>query len=78
VCPRCGAECLFSRAEALENEEEQMKELSKRLAAITKGSEEIRLKEAKAIISRLRAMNMRWNIEALNQFLTQRQKELFF
>jgi hypothetical protein len=78
VCPRCGAECLFSRAEALENEEEQMKELSKRLAAITKGSDEIRLKEAKAIISRLRTMNMRWNIEALNQFLTQRQKELFF
>lgn len=55
-----------------------MKELSKRLAAITKGSEEIRLKEAKAIISRLRSMNMRWNIESLNQFLTQRQKELFF
>ena len=78
MCPRCGAECLFSRAEALENEEEQMKELSKRLAAITKGSDEIRLKEAKAIISRLRTMNMRWNIEALNQFLTQRQKELFF
>jgi DNA repair exonuclease SbcCD ATPase subunit len=78
VCPRCGTECLFSRAEALENEEEQMKELSKRLAAITKGSEEIRLKEAKAIISRLRAMNMRWNIESLNQFLTQRQRELFF
>jgi len=78
VCPRCGTECLFSRAEALENEEEQMKELSKRLAAITRGTEEIRLKEAKAIISRLRAMNMRWNIESLNQFLTQRQRELFF
>ena len=78
MCPRCGTECLFSRAEALENEEEQMKELSKRLAAIPRGSEEIRLKEAKAIISRLRAMNMRWNIESLNQFLTQRQKELFF
>lgn len=55
-----------------------MKELSKRLATITKGSEEIRLKEAKAIISRLRAMNMRWNIMALDQFLTRRQRELFF
>jgi hypothetical protein len=55
-----------------------MKELSKRLATITKGSDEVRLKEAKVIISRLRAMNMRWNIEALNQFLTRRQKELFF
>lgn len=78
MCPRCGTECLFSRAEALENEEEQMKELSRRLAAITRGAEEIRLKEAKAIISRLRAMNMRWNIDSLDRFLTQRQRELFF
>ena len=55
-----------------------MKELSKRLAAIPRDAEEVRIKEAKVIISRLRAMNMRWNIEPLDQFLTQRQKELFF
>ncbi|MEE9420763.1 MAG: hypothetical protein V3W43_14885 [Desulfatiglandaceae bacterium] len=62
----------------MENEDEQMKELSKRLAAIPRGAEEVRLKEAKVIISRLRAMNMRWNIEPLDRFLTQRQRELFF
>ena len=78
MCPRCGTECLFSRAEALENEDEQMKELSKRLAVISKDGDENRLKEAKVIISRLRSMNMRWNIAPLDQFLTQRQKELFF
>ena len=55
-----------------------MKELSKRLASIPANADEVRLKEARAIISRLRSMNMRWNIEPLNQFLTQRQKELFF
>jgi len=55
-----------------------MKELSKRLAAIPNNADELRLKEARAIISRLRSMNMRWNIEPLSQFLTQRQKELFF
>ena len=78
MCPRCGTECLFSRAEALENEEEQMKELSKRLAAIPKDADENRIKEARAIISRLRSMNMRWNIDPLDQFLTRRQRELFF
>lgn len=55
-----------------------MKELSKRLSSIPRGADEVRMKEARAIISRLRAMNMRWNIEPLAQFLTQRQKELFF
>jgi hypothetical protein len=69
---------LFSRAEALENEDEQMRELSKRLAAIPKGAGEIRLKEAKVIISKLRAMNLRWNIDSLDHFLLQRQKELLY
>jgi hypothetical protein len=69
---------LFSRAEALENEDEQMKELSKRLAAISKGEGPMRLKEAKVIITKLRQMNMRWNIPQLNDFLTQRQRDLFF
>jgi len=69
---------LFSRAEALENEDEQMRELSKRLAAISKEEGDVRLKEAKAIISKLRAMNLRWNIDALDRFLLQRQKELLY
>lgn len=69
---------MFSRAEALENEDEQMRELSKRLAAISKEEGDVRLKEAKAIISKLRAMNLRWNIDALDRFLLQRQKELLY
>jgi hypothetical protein len=55
-----------------------MKELSKRLAAITKEDGPIRMKEAKVIITKLRRMNMRWNIAPLNEFLNRRQKELFF
>jgi len=62
----------------LENEDEQMKELSKRLAAISKNDGAIRLKEAKVILIKLRNMNMRWNIPQLGDFLTQRQRELFF
>jgi hypothetical protein len=62
----------------LENEDEQMKELSKRLAAISKKDDPIRLQEAKVIIIKLRNMNMRWNIPQLSNFLTQRQRELFF
>ena len=78
MCPRCGTETLFSRAEALENEDEQMRELSKRLAAISRGEGPMRLKEAKVIITKLRQMNMRWNIPQLNDFLKQRQRDLFF
>ena len=78
MCPQCGTEVLFSRADALEEEDEQMKELSRRLSAIPIGADEVRLREARALISRLRSMNMRWNIDPLAQFLTQRQKELFF
>jgi hypothetical protein len=62
----------------LENEDEQMKELSKRLAAISKKDDPVRLQEAKVIIIKLRNMNMRWNIPQLSNFLTQRQRELFF
>ncbi len=78
MCPRCGNETLFSRAEALENEDEQMKELSKRLATISRDSGPVRLKEAKVIIIKLRKINMRWNIPPLDNFLTQRQRDLFF
>ena len=69
---------MFSRAEALENEDEQMKELSKRLAAIPKGAQPERIQEARIIISKLRSMNMRWNIDGLNKFLKAKQRELFF
>jgi hypothetical protein len=78
VCPGCGTETLFSRAEALENEDEQMKELSKRLAVIKKDDGPVRLKEAKVIITKLRQMNLRWNISQLDDFLKQRQRDLFF
>jgi hypothetical protein len=47
-----------------------MKELSKRLAAISRDQGPARLKEAKIIITKLRQMNMRWNIPQLNDFLT--------
>ncbi len=62
----------------MENEDDQMKELSKRLAAISKEQGPVRLKEARVIITKLRSMNMRWNIPQLNEFLTQRQRDLFF
>ena len=78
MCPSCGTETLFSRAEALENEDEQMKELSKRLAVIKKDQGAVRLREAKVIITKLRQMNMRWNIPQLDEFLKERQKQLFF
>ncbi len=78
MCPSCGTETLFSRAEALENEDEQMKELSKRLAVIKKDEGPVRLRETKVIITKLRQMNLRWNIDQLDVFLKQRQKELFF
>lgn len=77
-CPQCGAECVFSRAESLENEQGQMKELSMRLARIPKTRDPTLLAEAKAIIVQLREMNIRWNIKELHCFLNERQKELFF
>ncbi|MFO7965606.1 MAG: hypothetical protein R6U50_16900 [Desulfobacterales bacterium] len=62
----------------MENEDEQMKELSKRLAVIQKEDDPVRLREAKAIITKLQQMNIRWNIPQLDDFLKQRQKDLFF
>lgn len=55
-----------------------MRELSKRLATISKGDGDIRLKEARVIISKLRAMNLRWNIDSLDRFLLERQKDLLY
>ncbi len=76
-CPRCGARCVFSRAEALEDEEMQMHELASRLDGITRKSRPEELLEARRIISRLSEMNLRWNIPELGRFLIQRQKDLF-
>jgi len=69
---------VFSRSESLYNEEVQMKELSQRLAAIPKTEAPELLEEAKKLIIKLQAMNRRWNIEGLNKFLIDRQRELFF
>ena len=76
-CPRCAAECVFSRSEALEDEEAQMHELSKELAGVARTSSVEDLAEARRIISKLREMNLRWNVSELSKFLTQKQQELF-
>jgi hypothetical protein len=77
-CPHCGTQCVFSRAESLENEEIEMRALAHKLSEISKTDDPTILREAKDIISRLYTMNRRWNIKELNQFLLKRQKELFF
>jgi hypothetical protein len=69
---------VFSRAEALENEEGQIKALSQKLAAIPRTEDPALLEEARKLISKLHAMNKRWNVPELNRFLIERQKELFF
>jgi len=69
---------VFSRSESLYGEEEQMKRLSQKLAAITKTGDENALIAAKDLIIRLKTMNRRWNIGRLDRFLKQRQKDLFF
>ncbi len=77
-CPRCGASCVFSRAESLEEEDGLMHELAGRLSKIPRTKDPLLKEEAKAIIVKLEAMNRRWNIPGLSEFLKQRQKELFF
>lgn len=77
-CPRCGTECVFSRAESLDREEEQMQVLSKQLANIAKEDGGIALDEAKSLIARLHSINLRWNIAGLDLFLKERQRSLFF
>lgn len=68
---------MFSRAEALENEQEVMKELSKTLESISSADGPERLAEAKEIIRKLRQMNLRWNISALDAFIKKRQRAIF-
>lgn len=77
-CPRCGAECVFSRAESLEDEEVLIGKLVTRLTALQRTQDKRLREEAAEIIGRLRDMNQRWNIPKLQEFLKQRQRELFF
>ena len=60
----------------MEQEEEEMKELSRKLTSIQKDADEAVLTEARNIIVELRRANQRWNIVELDEFLNQRQKEL--
>ena len=69
---------LLSRAEGLEQEEIQMRELCAQLAGLEKSGGPGVLSEAQRIIARLRSMNNRWNIPELSEFLKKRQRELFY
>ena len=53
-----------------------MQWLSERLASIPPDAPQDMKDEARAIIVKLSGWNMRWNIPELDDFLTQRQKEL--
>jgi hypothetical protein len=75
-CPQCGARVPLVMADKLEEEEEQIRELCSLLEAIPVNSPEYLLKEASEIIRKLSAMNMRWNIPELEDFLARRQREL--
>jgi hypothetical protein len=61
----------------LENEELKMQELSERLAGIVKSPDPQVMAEAKNLLEQLYSMNRRWNIPALDQFLKERQRDLF-
>ena len=75
-CPQCGARVFLVMADKLEEEEEQIGELCSLLAAIPENSPDLLLKEAQEIIRKLSAINLRWNIPQLDEFLAQRQREL--
>lgn len=51
--------------------------MSKELGLIANTDGPDRLAEAKEIIRKLRAMNLRWNIPALNTFIKKRQRAIF-
>ncbi|HOS96932.1 MAG TPA: hypothetical protein PLR71_01510 [Deltaproteobacteria bacterium] len=76
-CPKCGASCVFSRAEALEDEEVRMNELAYRLWSMKRTQDPGAVKEAKRIIATLSKMNLRWNIPGISELLLHKQKELF-
>ena len=69
---------MFSRSESLYDEEDQMKRLSRKLAEISKTKDEKILSEAKELIIRLKTINRRWNIDGLDRFIKDRQRDLFF
>ena len=55
-----------------------MKRLSEQLAAIPKTADPTLLKVAKELIIRLKTINRRWNINGLDLFIKERQRDLFF
>jgi hypothetical protein len=67
----------LSRTESLEQEQKDMKELSIYLTSINKTDSQVKLDEARNIITKLRQMNLRWNISALDDFLNNKYKQLF-
>lgn len=75
-CPQCGARVFLVMADKLEEEEERMRELCRLLAAIPVNSPQYLLKEARDIIGKLSAMNMRWNIPEVDELIARRQREL--
>ena len=52
--------------------------MSKELGLIASTDDPDRLAEAKEIIRKLRSMNLRWNIPALNTFIKKRQRAIFY
>ncbi|MFZ3096299.1 MAG: hypothetical protein WA081_07320 [Desulfosalsimonadaceae bacterium] len=54
-----------------------MKELSKQLESITSTDGPERLEFARGIIRKLRKINLRWNIPALEEFIKERQSAIF-
>jgi len=77
-CPQCGAQCVFHRAEALEEEEIRMRELVDRLSVIGRASPPGSIAEARRIISELSRMNLRWNSSGLRDFLKSKQREILW
>ena len=55
-----------------------MKELSLRLLSISRTDDQALLDEARKIMTKLKRINLRWNIAGLDEFIRERQKELFF
>jgi len=69
---------VFSRAEAIEDEEGRMSDMVSRLQSIAPGGSPESMDEARRIISMLSEMNNRWNSKELRAFLIARQRDLFF
>ena len=61
----------------MEDEDVEMKQLAERLAGMVKSPDPQVMAEAKNILEKLYKMNRRWNIPSLQQFLKERQRDLF-